>query len=87
MRVKRETKPILHRQKCAACNYYTLYQALPAGDQATDTCTHCGHQVTLAWDDGIKAAIKNTERMLKDLEEIYPELKALKAPGDHIRLE
>lgn len=87
MIIKRETKPLLHRQKCSACDYYTLYRAIPAGEKATDTCTHCGHQVTLAWDNEIRATIKNTEKILTDLEEIYPEIKDLKEPGDHIRLD
>jgi uncharacterized paraquat-inducible protein A len=87
MLIQRDVKPILHRKKCPACGYYTVYQAIPAGEKATDTCTHCRHEISLAWDKEIKAAIKNTEKMLRDLEEIYPELKTLKNPGDHTLLE
>jgi transcription elongation factor Elf1 len=87
MIVERKVDPIPHRQKCPACGYYTVYQAVPAGDKATDTCTHCGHQVRIAWDQEIKAVFKNTERFLKNLEEILPELKELKNPGDHILLD
>jgi hypothetical protein len=63
----RVDQPVLHRQKCPACGYYTVYRAVPAGDRATDTCTHCDHQVQIAWQQEIKAVFKSTERFLKDL--------------------
>jgi hypothetical protein len=84
MKVERKVDPILHRQKCPACGYFTYYRAIPEGDKATDTCTYCDHQVQIAWHSEIKAVYKNTERFLKDLEETLPELKELKNPGDHI---
>jgi DNA-directed RNA polymerase subunit RPC12/RpoP len=87
MIVERKVDPILHRQKCPACGYYTFYQAVPSGNKASDTCTHCGHKVQIAWDKEIKAVFKNTEKFLKNLEEILPELKELKNPGDHIPLD
>lgn len=86
MIIKREAKPVLHRQKCQACQFYTVYRAEPSGDKALDTCTSCGHQIEIAWNAEIKAILKNTEKMLKDLEDIYPELKELKEPGDSIQL-
>jgi hypothetical protein len=87
MIIEREVKPVLHRQKCSACGYYTIYRALPAGESATDTCTHCDHQVAIPWHGEMKALFKNSERFLKDLEEIFPELQELKNPGDHILLD
>jgi rRNA maturation protein Nop10 len=87
MIVEKKVAPILHRQKCPACGYYTIYETVPAGNEATDTCTHCGYQVQIAWNSEIKALFKNTERSLRDLEEILPELKELKNPGDHILLD
>lgn len=86
MIIKREAKPVLHRQKCMACQFYTFYRAEPSGDKAIDTCTSCGHQVEIAWNNEIKAIFKNTEKMLKDLEELYPELRDLQKPGDFIKL-
>ncbi len=87
MIVEREVKPILHRQKCLACGYYTIYSAVPAGDKATDTCTYCGHTVELVWYADIKSAFKSFEKMLKDMSEIFPELNELKNPGDHVLLD
>ena len=87
MIIENRVEPVLHRQKCTACGYYTVYQAVPAGDRATDTCTHCGHRVEIAWQHEIKAAFKSAEKFLKDLEETLPELKELKNPGDHILLD
>ncbi len=87
MIVERGVKPILHRQKCSACGYYTVYEAVPAGSEATDTCTHCGFQAQIAWNSDIKGIFKNTEKFLRDLEQILPELKDLKNPGDHFLLE
>src|SRR4051794_17597380 len=87
MIIEKKVDPILHRQKCGACGYYTVYQAIPAGDTATDTCTYCGHQVQLNWHPDLRAAFKSNEKVLKDMEEIFPELEQLKSPGDHILLD
>jgi hypothetical protein len=84
---KREVKPILHRQKCKNCDFYTVYQAVPVGEKAIDTCTHCQYAVEIPWDHEIKAAFKNKEKFLKGLEEFYPEIAELKNPGDHISLD
>lgn len=86
IRVK-EVDPILHRQKCKACGYYTVYSAVPAGDKATDTCTHCGHQVELVWYPDLRAALKSHEKALRDLTEFFPELEQLQKPGDHIMID
>jgi rRNA maturation protein Nop10 len=86
IRVK-EVDPILHRQKCSACGYYTVYSAVPAGDKATDTCTHCGYQVELVWYPDLRAALKSQERVLEGLAEFFPELADLQKPGDHILLD
>lgn len=87
MKIERPVDPILHRQKCTSCGYYTVYQAIPSGDRATDRCTHCGYEVVLEWHHDLKAAIKNTERLFRDMTELFPELAELKNPGDHIMLE
>jgi hypothetical protein len=84
MIIERAVEPVLHRQKCSACGYYTIYRAVPTGERATDTCTHCDHQVAIPWHQDIKSLFKSSERFLKDLEEIFPELQGLKNPGDHI---
>ena len=86
IRVK-EVDPILHRQKCFACGFYTVYSAVPTGDKATDTCTHCGHQVELAWHPDLRSAMKSQERALRELTEFFPELAQLQKPGDHILLD
>jgi hypothetical protein len=87
MIIERAVEPVLHRQKCAACGFYTIYRAIPAGGRATDTCTHCDHQVSIPWHVEMKASYKSFERFLKDLEEVFPELQGLKNPGDHILLD
>jgi hypothetical protein len=87
MRIEKKIDPILHRQKCSGCGFYTVYQAVPAGDKAIDSCTHCGHAFEIVWNHEIKAAFKNKEKFLKNLAEIYPELDDLKNPGDHIKLD
>ena len=87
MQIERKVEPILHRQKCSACGYYTVYSVVPMGDKAIDTCTHCGHAVQLVWYPDLKAALKNTEKLFEDLTEIFPELNKLKNPGDHILLD
>jgi hypothetical protein len=87
MIIERAVEPVLHRRKCSACGYYTIYRAVPAGESATDTCTHCDHHVAIPWHQDIKSLFKSSERFLKDLEGIYPELQGLKNPGDHILLD
>lgn len=87
MIIEKSVEPILHRQKCPACGYYTFYMAVPAGETATDTCTYCGRQVEIVWNPDIKAVFRNTEKLLKNLEEAFPELMELKNPGDHILLD
>jgi len=87
MITKREVKAILQRQKCKNCEFYTVYQIVPVGEKAISTCTHCQYAVEIPWDSEIKAAFKNKEKFLKNLEEIYPELKDLQNPGDHICLD
>jgi Na+-translocating ferredoxin:NAD+ oxidoreductase RNF subunit RnfB len=87
MIIVKEVDPILHKQKCLACGYYTIYSAVPSGDKAIDTCTHCGHAVELVWYPDLRAALKSSERMLRDLTELFPELAELKNPGDHILLD
>lgn len=86
-RILRESKPILHRQKCLACGYYSVHEAVAAGDRGTDRCTHCGHEVELAWNQELKAIFKNTEKFLKNMEALIPELRDLKNPGDHILID
>jgi hypothetical protein len=87
MIIERAVEPVLHRQKCSACDYYTIYRAIPAGASATDTCTHCDHQLAIPWHGESKSSFKSFERFLRDLEGIYPELQQLKNPGDHILLD
>lgn len=77
----------MHRKKCPSCDYYTVYRATPVGDKAVDECTHCGHQIAIEWHSDLKMALKNTEKFLKNMEEMCPELKDLKNPGDHIKLD
>lgn len=86
MIIVKEVAPILHRRKCAGCGYYTIYSAVPAGDKATDTCTHCQHQIELVWYPDLRAALKSAERTFRDLTELFPELGELQKPGDHIHL-
>lgn len=87
MIIEREAGPVLHRQKCHGCGYYTFYRAVPAGDRATDTCTYCGHETSIAWNSEVKSVFKNTEKLLRDMREIFPELDQLREPGDHVLLE
>lgn len=82
----KQADPILHRQKCSVCGYYTIYNAIPAGDKATDTCTYCGHQVELVWYPDLRSALKSAERTFRDLSALFPELSELQKPGDHILL-
>ncbi|UFS69404.1 hypothetical protein LPW11_16070 [Geomonas sp. RF6] len=87
MIIEKKIDPILHRQKCHACGYYTIYEAIPTGDTATDTCTYCGHQVQLNWYSDLRAAIKSNEKWFKDMAAVVPELDQLKNRGDHILLD
>jgi len=87
MIIEKKVEPILHRQKCTSCGYYTVYQAVPSGDKAIDRCTHCGYEVMLEWHQDLKASIKNTEKLFRNMTEIFPELAELKNPGDHILLD
>jgi hypothetical protein len=86
MIIVKEVDPILHRRKCTACGYYTIYSAVPAGDKATDTCTHCQHQIELVWYPDLRVALKSAEKTFRDLTELFPELGELQKPGDHILL-
>ncbi len=85
--VEKKIGPVLHKQKCKGCDYYTIYSALPSGEKAIDTCTHCGYAVEIPWHFEMKSVFKNADKFLKNLEEICPELKDLKNPGDHIKFD
>ncbi len=87
MILEKKAKPVLHRQKCPGCGYYTFYRAEPTGEKATDTCTACGHQVEIAWHADIKAIFNNSEKLFRDLEAVCPELKELQKPGDRVRFD
>ncbi len=75
---------MLHKHKCQACSYYTIFQITPMGHKATNTCTHCGDEQTIPWDNEIRSMFKQTQKALKDMEEFCPELKDLKEAGDHV---
>lgn len=87
MIIEKKVDPILHRQKCSSCGYYTIYRAIPSGDKATDTCTHCGYELVLDWFPDLRKILKNKEKLFQDMSGIFPELAALKNPGDHIKLD
>ncbi len=49
--------------KCPNCTSYTVSQAL--GDHPPAYCSHCGHGMSIHWQDGYKAAIAPRDEYTK----------------------
>ncbi len=77
---------MLFRNKCNACDYWTVFELKIVDDKAMKTCTHCKEQEQIAWDSAAETLIKDGERDIRLLERQFPILAQLRDRGDHIRL-
>jgi len=77
---------MLYRNKCNACNYWTVFEMKITEDKGTRTCTHCQDQEEVTWDESMATLIKDGERDIKVLERQFPVLARLRERGDHVQL-
>ena len=77
---------MLYRNKCNACNYWTVFEMKISEDKGTRICTHCQDQEEVTWDESMATLIKDGERDIKVLERQFPVLTRLRERGDHVRL-
>ena len=76
---------MLFRNKCAACDYWTIFELKIDGERADQTCTHCQATAQIDWNSQAETLIRDGERDIQSLERHFPVLGQLKARGDHIR--
>jgi hypothetical protein len=76
---------MLFRNKCSACDYWTVFEVKVADEKALKTCTHCQNQEEITWDGAAETLIKDGERDIRLLERHFPVLAQLKNRGDHVR--
>ncbi len=76
---------MLFRNKCDACNYWTVFELKVNGETALKTCTHCQDQIEVTWDSNAETLIRDGEKDIRALEGHFPVLVNLKNRGDHVR--
>lgn len=76
---------MLFRNKCAACDYWTIFELKTEDSTTVEVCTHCHAQTEVADDGQIESRIRDGERDVKALEGHFPVLSQLKDRGDHVK--
>ncbi|MEZ4599337.1 MAG: hypothetical protein R2940_06070 [Syntrophotaleaceae bacterium] len=77
---------MLFRNKCGACDHWTVFELKVSDDRAKKTCTHCNDQEDIPWDDTSQTLIRDGERDIRALERHFPVLARLRERGDHVKL-
>lgn len=80
-----EESGMLFRNKCTACDYWTIFELKTEGDSAFQVCTHCEEQTALANNGQLEARIRDGEKDVMALESHFPVLSRLKDRGDHVK--
>jgi hypothetical protein len=76
---------MIFRNKCKACDYWTVFDLQVTGDTAVKTCTHCQDSAEIVWDTSAEILISDGEKDIRALEGHFPALVGLKNRGDHVR--
>lgn len=76
---------MLFRNKCSACDFWTIFELKTDGDNALKICTHCNDQIEVANDGQLVTCIRDGENDVKALEGHFPVLSQLKNRGDHVK--
>ena len=76
---------MIFRNKCKACDYWTVFDLQVNGDTAVTTCTHCQDSAEIVWDSSAETLISDGEKDIRALEGHFPVLVNLKNRGDHVR--
>lgn len=76
---------MLFRNKCKACDYWTVFELKVTGDTAVKICTHCQDATEIAWDSSAETLIRDGEKDIRALVGHFPALADLKNRGDHVR--
>lgn len=76
---------MIFRNKCKACDYWTVFDLQVDGDKAVRTCTHCQDSSEIVWGSSAETLISDGEKDVRALEAHFPALAGLKNRGDHVR--
>ncbi|ABA89006.1 hypothetical protein Pcar_1763 [Syntrophotalea carbinolica DSM 2380] len=76
---------MLFRNKCTACDFWTIFELKTEGDKSFQVCTHCMDQNEVANDGQMETRIRDGEKDVKALEGHFPVLAQLKNRGDHVK--
>jgi hypothetical protein len=76
---------MIFRNKCKACDYWTVFDLQVNGDKAVKTCTHCQDSTEIVWDSNAETLINDGEKDVRALEGHFPALAGLKNRGDYVR--
>jgi hypothetical protein len=76
---------MLFRNKCNACDFWTIFELKKEGGKAFKVCTHCMEQIEVANDGQLEAHIRDGEKDVAALEGHFPVLSQLKNRGDHVK--
>jgi len=77
---------MIFRNKCNACDYWTVFDLQVTDDTAVKTCTNCQDSTEIVWDSSAEILIRDGEKDIRALEGHFPALANLKNRGDHVRL-
>lgn len=76
---------MLYRNKCAACDYWTIFELKTEADGTYEVCTHCDARAEVANEGQVESRIRDGERDVQALEGHFPVLAQLKNRGDHVK--
>lgn len=77
---------MLFRNKCTACDFWTIFELKTEGEKAFQVCTHCMAQTAVANDSQLEARIRDGEKDVQALAGHFPTLSRLQERGDHVKL-
>jgi hypothetical protein len=77
---------VLFRNKCSACDYWTIFELKIEGEEALKICTHCQDQTRVPSVSQLELKVRDGEKDVKVLEKHFPALAKLKKPGDHVKI-
>jgi hypothetical protein len=77
---------VLFRNKCSACDHWTIFELKVEGEEAFKICTHCQDQTKVPYDSQVELNIRDGENVVKLLEKDFPDLALLKKAGDYVKL-
>ncbi len=75
-------------KKCPECGHWAVFEFSIFCQRAAETCTHCRYALAnVAWDREARNKFEDDRALLGQLCEKFPQLRDLKQPGDHVKID